>query len=74
MDVAEEVVRLMPHTGHVQIAGHPGRGAPDTGTLDYGGIFAALSRSGWTGFVGAEYRPDGLTENSLGWLETWRGD
>jgi hydroxypyruvate isomerase len=73
-DVAEEVVRLMPHTGHVQIAGHPGRGAPDTGTLDYGGIFAALSRSGWTGFVGAEYRPDGPTENSLGWLETWRGD
>jgi hydroxypyruvate isomerase len=25
-DVAEEVVRLMPHTGHVQIAGHPGTG------------------------------------------------
>lgn len=68
LDVVGTLARVLPVTGHVQIAGHPGRGAPDTGTLDYGGVFAALGRLGWDGFVGAEYRPDGPTEASLGWL------
>jgi hydroxypyruvate isomerase len=68
LDVVAELERLMSVMGHVQIAGHPGRGAPDSGTLDYGSVFAALERLGWDGFVGAEYRPGGATEDSLGWL------
>lgn len=71
LDVLAEVERLLPVTGHLQIAGHPGRGAPDTGTLDHGAIFGALRRLGWGGYVGAEYRPGGATEASLGWLDRW---
>jgi 2-dehydrotetronate isomerase len=71
-DVPGTLERVLPVTGHVQIAGHPGRGAPDTGTLDYGQVFAALERLVWDGFVGAEYRPDGPTEASLGWLKRQR--
>jgi hydroxypyruvate isomerase len=68
LDVVAELERLRPVLGHVQIAGHPGRGAPDTGSLDHGPIFAALARLGWDGHVGAEYRPLGPTEETLGWM------
>jgi hydroxypyruvate isomerase len=71
-DVVAMLERLRPALGHVQIAGHPGRGAPDTGTLDYGAVFAALERLGWDGYVGAESLPRGPTEETLGWLGTRR--
>ena len=71
-DVIATLERLRPGLGHVQIAGHPGRGAPDTGTLDYGPVFAALERMGWDGFVGAEYLPGGPTDGTLGWLDAGR--
>ncbi|GLY76507.1 hydroxypyruvate isomerase family protein [Actinoallomurus iriomotensis] len=54
--------------GHVQIADVPGRGRPGTGDLPYGDVFAALDASGYPGFVGLEYRPDGPSADSFGWL------
>jgi len=42
------------------------RGAPDS-------IFAAIDRSGYRGWVGAEYRPSGRTEDCLAWLDKARG-
>ena len=53
---------------HVQIADHPGRGEPGSGSIDFGALFALLDELGYDGWVGAEYRPTGRTEDSLGWL------
>ena len=53
---------------HVQIADHPGRGEPGSGSIDFGALFALLDELGYAGWVGAEYRPTGRTEDSLGWL------
>ena len=58
--------------GHVQIAAVPGRGEPDGGELDYPAVMALLDSLGYEGFVGAEYRPGGPTEDGLGWLENFR--
>ena len=58
--------------GHIQFAAVPDRGPPDTGTLDYGPVFDAIRDIGWSRPLGAEYRPDGATEASLGWLRAWR--
>lgn len=58
-------------TGHIQFAGLPDRGRPDRGTLDYRQVFAALDDTGWTAPLGAEYRPDGATEQSLDWLNRY---
>jgi hydroxypyruvate isomerase len=66
--VAETVTRLAPRIGHIQFADVPGRHEPGTGTLDFRTIFAAMDRAGYRGWVGAEYRPSGRTEDSLGWL------
>lgn len=54
--------------GHVQFASVPDRGPPDHGELDYKTIFAGISDAGWDAPLGAEYRPKGATEESLGWL------
>ncbi|MTD98910.1 TIM barrel protein [Paracoccus sp. YIM 132242] len=53
---------------HIQIAGVPGRHEPSGGMIDYQGFFAALDRSGYKGWVSAEYNPAGLTTEGLGWL------
>lgn len=70
-DVVATLTSLAPVLGHVQIAGHPGRGSPESGTLDYGPIFAALAALGWDRPIGAEYIPAGATADSLEWLSRY---
>ena len=71
-DIKTDLERFLPIIGHVQIAAVPGRGEPDGGELDYPAVMALLDSLGYDGFVGAEYRPGGPTENGLGWLENFR--
>lgn len=54
--------------GHIQFADNPGRGQPNTGQIDFAALFKGIATSAYTGWVGAEYRPNGATEESLGWL------
>jgi hydroxypyruvate isomerase len=54
--------------GHIQFADCPGRAQPGTGNADWAGIFSAIDRSGYGGWVGAEYKPIDETSTSLGWL------
>jgi hydroxypyruvate isomerase len=59
------------HTGltaHVQIADNPGRGAPGTGDLDFTDLLGRLKRAGYGGWIGLEYKPDGPSADSFGWL------
>lgn len=59
--------------GHIQFAGVPDRGPPDQGHLDHDALFAEIARMGWRDPLGAEYRPGGPTEASLGWMARLRG-
>ena len=54
---------------HVQIADHPGRHEPGTGTLAFDATFSLLDNLGYTGWVGCEYNPRDGTQESLGWLQ-----
>lgn len=71
-DVAERLETLMPIIGHIQFAGVPDRGPPLAGRLDYRQVFNDISRFGYDGALGAEYRPTGRTEGSLGWMDVLR--
>jgi hydroxypyruvate isomerase len=51
--------------GHVQFAGVPGRGSPEEGEVAYDRLLPSLR---WDGYFGAEYKPSGDTDGSLGWL------
>lgn len=69
------ITRLRRHfnkIGHIQIAGAPARGEPDQGELNYVEILREVDRLGWTGHIGAEYKPTGPSAESFAWLAALR--
>jgi hydroxypyruvate isomerase len=62
------LARLRPMVRHIQFADAPGRGEPGTGRLDLARLFSDIDAGGYAGWVSAEYRPSGRTEQSLHWL------
>lgn len=71
-DVSYRLQDLRPIIGHIQFASVPTRGAPDQGELDYVHVFDVIEAMGWSVPLGAEYKPVGATEASLGWMRTLR--
>lgn len=72
-ELAATIQRLLPRISHIQIAANPGRNEPDHGEINYPWLFDYLDRIGYSGWVGAEYRPRGVTEDGLGWFAPWKG-
>ena len=71
-DPIAEFTPVQHHVGHIQFASIPDRAAPNQGMLDYAEVFAMLDDLGWNKPLGAEYRPYGKTEASLGWMKCYR--
>jgi hydroxypyruvate isomerase len=67
-DVVRRLGALLDLVGHIQIAAVPDRGAPDHGELNYRHVLREIRTLGWDRPVGAEYRPIGPTDESLGWM------
>ncbi|WP_064685954.1 2-oxo-tetronate isomerase [Rhizobium bangladeshense] len=67
-DVAMALRRLLPITGHIQIASVPSRNEPDGEELNYPYLFSEIDRLGYNGFIGCEYIPRGRTLDGLGWF------
>ena len=72
-DLAEKLERWLPHIGHIQIAGVPGRHEPDNGEINYRYLFSRLDELGYDGWVGCEYRPASGTVEGLKWMSALRG-
>jgi hydroxypyruvate isomerase len=70
-DLSEKLRRWLPHIGHIQIAGVPGRHEPDVGEINYRHLFALIDELGYKGWVGCEYRPKGATLAGLGWARKY---
>lgn len=68
-DLTNRIRSLLPHIGHIQFASVPDRGAPDHGEVDYSHIFAHIEALGYEAPLGAEYKPVGETDASIGWLD-----
>ncbi|WP_428646498.1 hydroxypyruvate isomerase family protein [Roseibium sp.] len=72
-DLTERLRRYMDIIGHIQIAAVPDRGEPDAGEVHFPNLIAAIREYGFTGPIGAEYKPRGSsTEAGLGWLSAFR--
>ena len=69
-DVTTRLAAMRDIIGHIQFASVPDRGAPDHGELDYAHIFALLAD--WPAPLGAEYKPGGDTDATLGWMTRLR--
>ncbi|XP_071522776.1 putative hydroxypyruvate isomerase isoform X2 [Panulirus ornatus] len=69
-NVSNNIKKLMPITGHVQIAQAPHRHEPScSGELDYVFIFSKLQEAGYSEYVGAEYTPSTSSSDSLQWMD-----
>ncbi|MGZ5025838.1 MAG: hydroxypyruvate isomerase family protein [Methylobacter sp.] len=66
------IVEYADKIGHIQFADSPGRGQPGTGQIDFKRLFSAIEKSGYSGWVGAEYKPVGTTVESLDWLRKYQ--
>ncbi|UWQ22980.1 hydroxypyruvate isomerase family protein [Jannaschia sp. W003] len=68
-DLTRRFAAVRGDVGHVQFAGVPDRGPPDRGEVAYERLLPALE---WDGPLGAEYRPGGDTDATLGWMAGFR--
>lgn len=73
-DLISTFLRLQSRIAHMQIADNPGRHEPGTGEINYPNIFKVLDEAGYTGWVGAEYKPEAATSAGLGWFTPWRAE
>jgi 2-dehydrotetronate isomerase len=68
-DLAWKLERWLPHIGHIQIAGTPGRHEPDVGEINYAWLLRRADELGYDGWVGCEYRPLTTTLAGLSWRD-----
>ena len=68
-DLIRTLECLLPWIGHIQFADNPGRHEPGTGEINFANVFAAIDSLDYDGWVSAEYRPSGVTGDSLDWLK-----
>lgn len=71
-DLTHKLGALLDRIGHIQFASVPDRGAPDSGEVNYAHIFKVIEGLGYDQPLGAEYKPQGPTEPTLGWLRSMR--
>ena len=70
-DIVTRFLALMPLIGHVQFASVPERSAPDQGEVNFDFVFRRITAAGWSRPLGAEYKPGGDTDATLGWMQTF---
>lgn len=54
---------------HVQVADNPGRNEPGTGVIPVKELFDIMDERKYEGYIGMEYKPTGVTEDSLAWVK-----
>ena len=73
-DLARTIEANLARIGHMQIADVPERHEPGTGEINFPFLFDWIDRIGYEGWIGCEYIPSGLTEDSLGWVRPFLGE
>jgi hydroxypyruvate isomerase len=71
-DLIRRMEKYFSIIGHMQCSQVPTRHEPDdSGEINYPFLFEAVDRLGYKGWIGAEYRPRGRTEDGLGWARPY---
>jgi hydroxypyruvate isomerase len=66
--LAGKAPNYLKFVAHVQVAATPGRHEPGTGEINFPFIFEHLDNIGYRGWIGCEYQPCTLTDDSLAWF------
>jgi hydroxypyruvate isomerase len=67
-DLARRTKKYFSRIGHFQLAGVPDRGEPNSGEVHFPYLFHLVDSLHYDGWIGCEYRPQGRTEEGLGWI------
>jgi len=70
-DLVRTMRTHLKRIAHMQIADTPGRNEPGTGEIHYPNVFRFIEEMGYTGWIGAEYKPLKTTEEGLGWMRPY---
>jgi hydroxypyruvate isomerase len=70
-DLMRRIEAHLPFIGHIQIAAAPSRAEPDEGEIAYDRLIPAIREIGYLGWIGAEYRPRGVVEDGLKWMNAF---
>jgi hydroxypyruvate isomerase len=70
-DLSYRMEKYLPVIGHLQCGAVPSRHEPDEGEINYPALFETVDRLGYQGWIGAEYRPRGRTEDGLSWARPY---
>ena len=70
-NLAKTIQQNVGRIGHIQLADNPGRHEPGTGEINFTNLFKFIDESGYTGWIGLEYKPAGVTEDGLGWVKPY---
>jgi hydroxypyruvate isomerase len=70
--IQEQLPDLINAIGHIQFADTPHRHEPGSGELALTDIFVQLKTLGYTGWLGAEYKPSTNTEDTFKWFDEFR--
>lgn len=68
-DLARTIEQNLGRIAHIQLADNPGRHEPGTGEINFAFLYEHLDRIGYSGWVGAEYKPKSGTVEGLGWFQ-----
>ena len=72
-DLARSIEANLPRIAHIQLADNPGRHEPGTGEINYPFLYDFIDGLGYSGWIGAEYKPKAGTEAGLGWFGKFAG-
>jgi len=72
-DLARTIEANLGRIAHIQLADNPGRHEPWTGEINYPFLYEHIDRLGYSGWIGAEYKPKAGTEAGLGWFRALAG-
>ena len=72
-DLARTIEANLDRIAHIQLADNPGRHEPGTGEINYPFLYDHIDRLGYSGWIGAEYKPKVGTEAGLGWFSEFAG-
>jgi len=61
----------LKYIAHMQLADNPGRHEPGTGEINFPNLLRFIDEAGYTGWIGCEYKPVGVTEEGLKWLKPY---
>ncbi|MCK9553971.1 TIM barrel protein, partial [Aquamicrobium sp.] len=72
-DLTRSIEANLPRIAHIQLADNPGRHEPGTGEINYPFLYDFIDGLGYSGWIGAEYKPKAGTEAGLGWFGKFAG-